>query len=144
MSDPPHWTSGFSAAITAGDPRDAEALARAAWEGAPAVLRWIFVIGWRLGLGLRLGPLHSPDHVLGWKILRREPDGVTVEAASGLLSAYNSFERREECLVWSTFVNYRSGAGRMGWLAITPLHRLLVRIALGRAVRTAVNGDTQA
>lgn len=135
---PADWASGFSVTISDGDPRDAEALARAAWEGAQAVLRWFFVVGWRHGLRLRLGSLSSPDHVLGWKIVRREPDGVTLEAASRLLRAHNSFERQGERLVWATYVNYRSALGRVVWLLTTPLHRRLAPIALARAAHAVV------
>ncbi|MFC1410088.1 hypothetical protein ACEZCY_12535 [Streptacidiphilus sp. N1-12] len=61
--------------------------ARGAFEGAPAPLRPVLLLGWTLVLGLRLGPRPSPDHVLGWPIRDAGPDSVTLEADSRLLAA---------------------------------------------------------
>jgi hypothetical protein len=91
--------------------------------------------GWRLVLRLRLGPRHSPDHVLGWRIVDRSPDETVCQLRSGFLDAHNVFRELDGMLVWSTFVTYERPIGRVIWSPVSLLHRLLVRVALRRAAR---------
>lgn len=124
----------YEVALAPGDTRSAEQWARAVWEEAPAPLRWVMLIGWRLVLRLRLGPLrHSPDHVLGWRITARDPGGIVCELDSRFLSASNVFRAADGRLTWSTFVTYDRPAARVIWPLAAPLHRLIVQIALRRA-----------
>jgi hypothetical protein len=91
--------------------------------------------GWRLVLGLPLGPRHSPDHILGWRIVERVPDETICQLRSRLVDAHNVFRKRDGTFVWSTLVTYRSGAARFVWPPVSLLHRFLVRIALRRAAK---------
>jgi len=92
--------------------------------------------GWRLVLRLRLGPQHSPDHILGWRIVDRSPDETVCQLRSGFLNAHNVFRRTDGTLVWSTLVSYEQPLGRVIWPPASLLHRLLVRVALRRAARS--------
>jgi hypothetical protein len=115
------------------DERSAEQWARAAWEGAPAPMRWFMLAGWRLVLGLRLGPRPSADHILGWRIVDRRQERTVCRLRSWFLDASNTFQTVDGRLVWSTFVTYERPIGRLIWPPVSLLHRPLVRIALRRA-----------
>jgi hypothetical protein len=93
------------------------------------------LVGWRLVLGLRLGPRHSPDHILGWRIADRSPDETVCQLRSVFLDAHNMFRKVDGTFVWSTFVTYERPIARVIWPPTSLLHRLLVRIALRRAAR---------
>lgn len=123
------FACAYEVAVAPADGRSAEEWARAAWEGASAPLRWVIVAGWRLVLGLRLGPRGSPDHILGWRIVERPVDEVVCQA-SGVLTAINAFRRVDGRFVWSTFARYEGRSGRLIWPPVSVLHRLLVRVAL--------------
>jgi hypothetical protein len=129
------FACAYAVDIAPGDERSAEQWAREAWEGAPAPLRWFMVAGWRLVLGLRLGPRSSPDHILGWSITDRSPDETVCQLTSLFLSASNIFRRVDGRLVWSTYVTYDRPIARVIWPPVSLLHRPLVRVALRRAAR---------
>lgn len=129
----PDFACAYEVAVAPNDHRSAEQWARAAWEGAPAPLRWFMVAGWRLVLRLRLGPPRSADHILGWHIIVRRPDETVCQLRSGFLDAYNTFLLVDEHLVWSTFVTYERPIARAIWPPVSLLHRPLVRYALRRA-----------
>lgn len=98
------------------------------------------LVGWRVVLGLRLGPLSSPDHILGWRIVERRADGTVCRLQSRLLDAYNTFTTEEGRLVWSTFVFYERPVARLIWPPVSLLHRPLVRAALRRASTAVTQG----
>jgi hypothetical protein len=93
------------------------------------------LVGWRGVLGLRLGPRHSPDDILGWRIVDRGPDRIVCQLGSGFLSARNEFRKADGNLVWSTFVTYDRPMARVIWPPASLIHRLLVRIALRRTAK---------
>jgi hypothetical protein len=127
------FACAYEIAVAANDRRSPEQWARAAWEGSPAVLRWFMLAGWRLVLGLRLGPRSSPDHILGWRIVERGPDETVCQLNSGFLNAYNTFRSVDGRFIWSTFVRYERPVARLLWPPVSLLHRRLVRVRLRRA-----------
>jgi hypothetical protein len=127
------FACAYKVAIAPGDERPAEQWARDIWEGAPTPLRWFMIVGWRYVLRLRVGPLTSPDHILGWRIAERGADEIVCRLESGFLSADNVFQRGDDTFVWSTFVGYERRGARIIWLPVSLIHRLLVRISLRRA-----------
>jgi Protein of unknown function (DUF2867) len=127
------FACAYEIAIAAGDKRSSEEWARDIWEGAPAPLRWFMIAGWRFVLRLRLGPLHSPDHILGWRIVDRSADETVCQVGSGFLDAHNIFQRVDGTFVWSTFVSYERRMARVIWPPVSLIHRLLVRFTLRRA-----------
>ncbi|KAA6212069.1 DUF2867 domain-containing protein [Streptomyces albofaciens JCM 4342] len=111
--------------------------ARAVFEKAPAVLRRCLYGGWRGGLGLRLGPRVSAQHVLGWLVTESGPDAVTLEAHSPLLTARNMVRLDHSSLTWSTFVHFKNPVGRAVWASAAPLHHQAIPLLLRRAIRKA-------
>ena len=131
----PDFACAYEVDIATGDDRTSERWARNAWEGASAPLRWFMLVGWRLVLGLRLGPRTSPDHILGWQITDRTPNRTVCQLSSPFLRASNTFCQEGGRLVWSTEVIYDRGIARVIWPPVSLLHRPLVRLALQRAAR---------
>jgi hypothetical protein len=127
------FACAYEIEVAPDDGRSSEQWARAAWEGSPAMLRWFMLAGWRVVLGLRLGPRPSPDHILGWRIVHQDADETVCHLRSGFLDAYNTFRRIDDRLVWSTFVTYERPVARVVWPPTSLVHRALVRVALRRA-----------
>ncbi len=98
----------------------AERWARATFEGAPAVVRGLLALGWRLGLGLRLGGGARDARVLGWPIV--ESSRAALEDAR---------------LVQSTLVRYESAAAAPVWRVVSLLHRAVMPRLLARASRAS-------
>lgn len=133
----PEFACAYAVRIEAGDARSSEEWARAAWEGSPAPLRGLMLVGWRHVLRLRLGPRSSHDHILGWTIVHRGPDETVCQLRSPFLEAFNTFRHEGERLVWSTFVFYQRPIARLIWPPASLVHRRLVPIALATAQRGA-------
>jgi hypothetical protein len=129
------FACGYAIDVAADDHRSSEQWARAAWEGASAPMRWFIVFGWRFVLRLRLGPRHSPDYILGWRIVDRDRAETACQLESPFMNAFNTFRLDQGRLVWSTFVFYERPVARMIWPPLSIVHRLLVRMSLRRAQR---------
>lgn len=127
------FACAYKIETAAGDIRSSQQLARTAWEGAPAALRWFMLAGWRLVLGLRLGPRSSPNHILGWRIIEDRADATECHSQSWLLTACNIFRVVDGQVVWSTLVVYERPIAKLIWPPVALLHRALVRRALLRA-----------
>ncbi|NDZ78419.1 DUF2867 domain-containing protein [Streptomyces sp. SID10853] len=112
-----------------------EQWARATFEDAPAVVRWILLRGWTLVLGLRMGPRPSPGHVLGWELTESGSASVTLDARSPLIAARNVVVVDDSGVVWVTFVRYHRRLSRLVWAAAAPVHHLAVPWLLGLAGR---------
>ena len=108
--------------------------ARDTFEGAPGVVRTVLLWGWRWGLGLRLDP-GNRSTVLGWRITRRTADGVTVSAASRLLTASNEVIVEGSSVTWTTRVTCRNRGGAVLWRLAAPLHEALLPRLLTEAAR---------
>jgi hypothetical protein len=130
----PNYTAAWEVAIAEGDARSAEQLARATFEDAPRALRAFLVAGWTVGLGLRLGPRTSPDHVLGWQIVTATTDLIVLSVQSALLgTAHIVLQVAGSRVVLASFVRYETRAARPVWSAVQPLHQRIVPYLLGRA-----------
>ena len=134
-SDSADYADGF--AIDTRDPTSpsTEQWARASLEQAPVALRWLIVVGWRFVLRLRLGPRQSPDHILGWKIIRRQPEDTVLELRSKFLTAHLVSRRAETHLSWSTFVRYDRRTAAFVWPPVSLVHRRTVPLALQLAAK---------
>jgi hypothetical protein len=120
------YTDSFEAELAPGDGRSPEQLARAVFEGVPRSVRWFLVAGFRFGLGLRLAPRTSPEHVLGWAIIAREPDSITVQAQSWLLTSRLVFRAHESRMTQATFVRYDRPIAAILWAPVSVVHRQIV------------------
>jgi hypothetical protein len=127
------YSDFFSAEISAGDDCSPEQLARAVFEGAPRSVRLFLVAGFRYGLGLRFGPRSSPEHVLGWAIIDREPDSITIESRSWMLTSRLVFRTDESQVSVSTFVRYDKSIAKVLWPPVSLLHCQIVPRLLRRA-----------
>jgi hypothetical protein len=123
----------FEVSIPDTDTRTAEQWVRAIFEDAPRPVRWFLLLGWRGVLGLPLGPRTSPDHILGWPIVIREPDAVRLELHSALLKSQLELHLSGASAVWSTCVYYTRPLARPLWAAVGVIHRQMVPRLLGRA-----------
>jgi hypothetical protein len=135
----PDYTDAFEADTSGAKHRSPEQWARATFEDAPAVMRWFLLASWRAGLGLRLGPLHSPDNVLGWHILDRAASSVTLEIHSWFLACHLVFWLEDTRLVFSSSIRYERKIGAVIWPPVSIIHRGIVPYVLKHAVYRAVS-----
>lgn len=83
-------------------------------------------------LGLKLGS----DGVLGWEVRRSTPDHVLVGADSRIgMPAELLLERRQDALLFCTFVRHANLIARAVWAGVEPVHRPVVRHVLEDAAR---------
>jgi len=114
-----------------------EQWAREMLEGAPERLRRSLRRGW-FALGLRLGSVRSPEHVLGWEVRQSNDEYALLGATSRIgMPAELLFVGRPDGLLFATLVGHHNHLARAVWKAITPLHERVVRGALERAGRAA-------
>lgn len=107
--------------------RSAEQWARAIFEDAPAATRNRLATGWPL-LGLRLGPLASDEHVLGWLIAMNSPDRILLTAdGRPEMLAELLVERVDGDLRFASFVSLLTPAAREVWVDVGPRHERTVR-----------------
>jgi Protein of unknown function (DUF2867) len=132
----PDDVDGFSVPVPgAGSGWSAEDWARAVFDHAPRALYHFVVIGWRVVLGLRLGPRPSPDHVIGWRLADQGENWVRLEVSSTMLEAHIVFWLDPDGLTFSTSVHYERRPARLIWLALSPVHGVVVPMLLRSAVR---------
>src|SRR5205807_3739213 len=123
------YADAFEVRVDAPDGRSAEEFARHALEHSPWPVRTAIWIVHRYVIGFRLAPRADPEHVLGWAIVRSEPDVVELEAESRLLRAVLVGERRSaENAAITTYLFYRRpAAARAIWKVVRPLHQWVAR-----------------
>ncbi len=120
------YDDSFAAPRAVTDDRTPEQWARAVFEDAPRPVRWFLLNGFRYGLGLRLDPRPSPEHVLGWAIIDRSPNSLTTEARSWLLTSRLVFRTETTHVTQSTYVRYDRRIAAMIWPPVSILHRQVV------------------
>jgi len=140
LSDPDYT---YACAVTASDTgnRTAEQWARAVFEGAPRPMRWFLITGWVLVLRLRLAPLRSPQHILGWTILASTPTSITLTSDAVAFRTHLVVDVQQSQIVHATFLRFERRRGRVLWIVTNPIHRLTIRYLLGRAARLAPAAD---
>ena len=136
------YADAFEIEVRTQEMRSAEELVRLAIEEAPAVIRRTILTAHRHLLRFRLGPASSPGHIMGWNIVRSEPDVVQIETvgpvARAVIVARKPAPNRMRV---STFVFYvRPAIGRLLLKLAGPVHR---RIAPYLLERTAAALDKQ-
>ena len=92
-------------------------------------------------LQFRLGPYSSPEHVIGWTILRSDRDEMVL-AADGPLMRGQLRLRREDGprAVLTTRLHYRHKiAASTVWLVVGPLHRTVAPRLMQRIARRGVS-----
>jgi hypothetical protein len=113
--------------------RTPEQWARAVLEDAPVVVRGALRGTWS-ALGFQLGPPGSDRHVLGWEVRRGTVDFVLLGARSRIgMPAELLLERRQQTLLFCTFVQKKNPLARAAWAGTEPGHRPVVRYVLEQA-----------
>ena len=123
--------------------RSAEDLARLIVQEALPPVLWMIRVAHRHLLRFRLGPYLSPDHILGWKIVRRDLDTLVIEADSPLLRSIIVGRKTEQtCTVVTTYVFYkRPTIGRILLLIAGPIHRRIAPHLLERASASLIGSS---
>ena|SRR2546423_12122135 len=133
-----NYAAAWEAAAAGVNTRSAERWARAIFEEAPAGLRRFIVAGWIAGLGLRLGPRSSPNHVLGWAIVSRSPDRMILGVHSVVLgTAYFALRVEASRIVLASLVRYEKPWAGAVWSLAKPLHHRIVPYLLAHAASHA-------
>lgn len=136
-----NYDDSFSAPRAAADERTPEQWARAVFEDGPRAVRSFLVNGFRYGLGLRFDPRPSPEHVLGWAIIDRSPNSLTIEARSWCLTSRLVFRTEATRVTQSTYVRYDRRIAAIIWPPVSVLHRQIVpRILRHAATRARPRG----
>jgi Protein of unknown function (DUF2867) len=125
---------------TGGHPEwTAERWAVAVLEEAPAATRAQLLAGWS-ALGLK--PATTDRSLLGWDVRRSSPDHVLLGRDSRIgMPGELLFARRQEGLLFATFVQHETAATRAMWAAVERTHVRTVLELLGRAGRVATPSE---
>jgi hypothetical protein len=127
------WT--YTTHAPSADRLTAELWLRHIWEDGPKSVRVFLRLGWRFGLGLRLGPADS-SHVLGWGIDATTNTTVAVSAKSPILRAQNTLIASGDLIRWQTDVYYENLMGRLIWRPASLLHQRIVPWSVRRSIRS--------
>jgi hypothetical protein len=127
------YASSFQVTGIVHSARSPEQWARAAFEEAPQAMRWFVKFGWVHVLRLRLGPLQSSTHVLGWRIVSDSTERIVIEAHSPLVTAVKVVRVGHSSVTMTTFVRYERPGGRAVWASVTPVHHRTEPYLLGHA-----------
>ncbi len=129
------YTDVFEVPLPQGDSRTAEQTFRDAVGHDPGagggVVSWIH----RHVLGFRLGPPSSPDHIIGWTIVRSDHDELVLSARGPLMYGELTLRRQDDRRAsLTTRVQYRRRlTARTVWAVVGPLHRAVAPRLMKRA-----------
>ncbi len=130
----------FEVPIAAGDVRTAEQSFRDGLGDRPGVggnlVLWIH----RNVLRLRLGPSRSSGHLIGWPIVRSDPDELVLATRGPLMRGELTLRRQDgRRAVLITRLHYRRRvAARAVWALIGPLHRMVAPRLMRRSARRGI------
>jgi hypothetical protein len=127
------YTDVFEVPLPQGDSRTAEETFRDAvgrGSGGGVVL-WIH----RHVLRFDLGPISSPDHIIGWTIVRSDHDELVLRARGPLMHGELTLRREDDRRAsLTTRVQYcHKAAARTVWAFVGPLHRAVAPRLMKRA-----------
>jgi hypothetical protein len=140
--DRPDYLAAWEAEVPMGAALSAEQWARAVFEDAPRELQAFIVAGWTAGLGLRLGPRPSVEHVLGWKITVNQPDLIILEVRFRFGTAHNVVRVENSRVQIASYVRNEKWGGRAAWALVAPLHQQILPYLLGRAASGSQHATT--
>ena len=129
------YTDVFEVPLPPGDSRTAEQTFRDAVGHRPGpsggLVSWIH----RHVLGFRLGPNSSPDHIIGWTIVRSDPDELVLSARGPLMQGELTLRRRyDRRASLTTRVHYcHKFTARTVWAVVGPVHRAVAPRLMARA-----------
>jgi hypothetical protein len=127
------YADTFLVDVGATEERSGEQWARAVLEDASVTTRGQLLSGWS-AIGLKLSPGRSDDFVLGWELRRSTPEFALLGADSRIgMRGELLFQRRQEALLFATFVQQDNPVARMVWAGVEPVHVPVVRRVLEQA-----------
>jgi hypothetical protein len=131
------YADAFEVTLPEGDGRTAEQVVRAGLQHAPPKLRSTIVVMHRHVLRFQLGPVSSPNHVVGWQIMTSEPDVFLMEASGPLIDGAIVARRvGERAARLTTFVVFRRRRlASLIFLLVAPMHRRVAAYLMERAVK---------
>jgi len=138
VGSPAHdYADAFEVDLPAAEIRSPEQLFRAALDNASWLQRWVPVVH-RHMLQFRLGTRVTSDHILGWRIVRSDPEVLHLEASGKLIRGVIVGRRTTESRgIFTTFVYYvRRVPAHIVWAVAAPLHRRIAPYLLERGVMT--------
>lgn len=127
----------FEVPITAGDTRTAEQAFRDGLGDRPGaggkLVSWVH----RNVLRLRLAPARSAGHLIGWPIVRSDPDELVLATRGPLMRGELTLRRQgDRRAVLTTRLHYRRRvAATAVWAFIGPLHRFVAPRLMRRSAR---------
>jgi hypothetical protein len=129
----------FEAPIPEGDVRTAERAFRDGLGDEPGLAGNVVLGIHRHVLRFRLGPYSSPEHVIGWRIVRSDDDEFELAADGPLMRGRLSLRREHgRRAVLTTRLHYRRKiAARAVWFAVGPLHRIVAPRLMQHSTRLA-------
>jgi hypothetical protein len=131
------YTDVFEVPILHGDVRTAEQMFRDALGDRPgafgSLVWWIHAHVLRF----RLGPHSSPDHIIGWLILRSDHDEMVLTTRGPLMCGELTLRRQDGVrAMLITRVHYcHQIAARTVWFVVGPLHRAVAPRLMERSAR---------
>lgn len=127
----------FEVPIAAGDARTAEQAFRDGLGGKPGARGKLVLWVHRHVLRLRLGPARSPQHLIGWPIVRSDPDELVLATCGPLMRGELTLRRQDgRRAVLTTRLHFRRKlAARTVWALIGPLHRMVAPRLMQRSAR---------
>jgi hypothetical protein len=130
------YADAFEIEVPKGDTRTPEQAFRAAVPHGPSGL---VPLVHRLVLRFRLGPLVSPDHFIGWRVVSSDSEIIHLEADGPLMRGIIVGRRADpSTAVLTTFVVYvRRAPARIVWALVGPLHRRIAPHLLERGAAVA-------
>jgi hypothetical protein len=136
----PDYADSFELVLAHPDEHTAEEWIRAGLE-QPVLSRLIVLIHRRV-LRFDLGPADA-HHILGWCIVRSEPDVLQLSTGGPIMRAEIVARRSSpESAVVTTFVFYERPSSRHVWRIVGPIHRRvaphLIKRAAGTLTRSGV------
>jgi hypothetical protein len=105
-------------------------------KASPAVSGFAYRVQ-RALLGLRLAPRLSPDHPLGWEMMRVEAASVVLGAQGGIVTPRIAVITSPEQVVAATLLRYDSSIAPAVWSVVAPVHRAVARYLLEQAAGLA-------
>jgi hypothetical protein len=131
----PDYADAFEVQVREDDPRAAVDFLRDGLEQSPTALRQLILFAHERVLRFRLGPVDSPTHVLGWRVVEAEPETAQLAADGPLLSAVLLGRRTAPDVVsLTTFVYFeRPAAARAIWAITRPVHQRVAPFLMERA-----------
>jgi hypothetical protein len=115
--------------------RTPEQWVRRVEKTAPTLMR--LVRGVHHGLGLRLAPVGSVEHVFGWEIVHSSQDDVVLSVGAGIVTPRIVALTAPGQVVVATLLRFEHVGARPIWALLAPLHRAVARHLLDHVTSVA-------